>query len=227
MEYLYETHMHTSESSNCAQNTAFEQVMVYKKRGYTGIIVTDHFIHGVWKKLPLPWKMKVNHFAAGYEAAKKAGHELGLDVFLGWEFAYYGSDFLTYGLDMQFLLDNPNIDKLSIEEYSAIVRKSGGYIAQAHPYRNRSYIKNKFPVSPHLLDGVETFNALDSIATNTKAYKFAEEHNLPTQAGSDSHTAILKIASGIKLKKKAETIFDIIKAIKSHEVGFILLEGIN
>jgi len=46
MEFLYETHMHTSEVSACAVISAEQQVAAYKKRGYCGIISTDHFING-------------------------------------------------------------------------------------------------------------------------------------------------------------------------------------
>ena len=44
MFYKYETHLHTSEVSKCAYNTGAEMVRAYKKAGYTGIFVTDHFL---------------------------------------------------------------------------------------------------------------------------------------------------------------------------------------
>ena len=43
--YLYETHMHTKESSACAHNTGAEMARAYKEAGYTGIIITDHFFY--------------------------------------------------------------------------------------------------------------------------------------------------------------------------------------
>ena len=43
MGYLYETHMHTCLSSACGVSTGKEHVRFYKERGYTGIIMTDHF----------------------------------------------------------------------------------------------------------------------------------------------------------------------------------------
>jgi len=214
--------MHTSEVSGCAVSSAAQQVAAYKDRGYTGIIVTDHFING-YTSCPssLPWDKKMKHFVSGYIAAKKAGDELGLSVFLGWEFTIRGADFLTYGLDLDFLLAFPGLDLLGIEDYSALVRKSGGYLAQAHPYRDAYYIEHNYPVAPFLIDGVEVYNVVDSIEANAKAMEFAVEHDLLKQAGTDSHSAGGVVHSGIALREKAESINDIIEAIRSGDVELL------
>ena len=219
MEYLYETHLHTSEVSACAVSTAAQQAAVYKRKGYTGIIVTDHFVNG-YTTCPknLPWEDKMRFFATGYEEAKKEGDKIGLDVFFGWEFTIKGSDFLTYGLDLDFLIAHPHVDELRIEDYSTLVRNNGGYIAQAHPYRDAYYIENQHPVRPHLLDGVEVYNSYDSEPINSRAYAFALDNNLPMQSGTDSHGRGDRRFRGIILEKKAETIHDIINAIKAKEV---------
>ena len=222
MEYFYETHMHTSEVSGCAVSSAAQQVAAYKKRGYTGIIVTDHFINGYSSCPPnLPWDGQMKYMASGYAEAKKAGDAHGLDVFFGWEFTIMGADFLTYGLGLDFLLANPGLDNLGFEEYSALIRKNGGYLAQAHPYRNAYYIEHNYPVEPHLIDGVEVLNAVDSNAENKKALAFAKAHDLPMQAGTDSHKTSGYKYTGIKLREKAGSIHDIIEAIVSGNVAFI------
>jgi len=222
MDYLYETHMHTAEVSACAVSTAAEQVNSYKQKGYTGIIVTDHFVNGN-STCPraLPWEKQMKHFATGYMKAKKAGDDCGLDVFFGWEFSIRGSDFLTYGLDLDFLIANPGLDLLDIESYSSLVRSNGGYLAQAHPYREAWYVEYCLPVEYHLLDGVEVLNTMDTGSVNAKALDFAKKHNLPIQAGSDSHNSEHPAYSGIKLQKKAESIFDIIEAIKANNIAVI------
>ena len=219
MEFLYETHMHTSEVSGCAVSSAAQQIVAYKKRGYTGVIVTDHFING-YTSCPkkLSWDMQMRHFVTGYNEAKKAGDMHGLDIFLGWEFTIRGADFLTYGLDLDFLLAHPGLDKLDIEEYSAVIRKNGGYLAQAHPFRDAYYIEHNYPVAPHLLDGIEVNNAMDNNKANAKARAFAKEHDLPMQAGSDSHRAGGYNYRGIVLRERAESIHDIIEAIKTRNI---------
>jgi len=214
--------MHTSEVSACAGSTAAQQVHSYKQNGYTGIIITDHFTNG-YSTCPKekPWDIQMKHFFKGYEIAKKAGDECGLDVFFGWEYTIDGSDFLTYGLDLNFLLAHPNFDTLPIEEYSALVRNCGGYLAQAHPYRDAYYIKNKFPVESYLIDAIEVYNSMDTDSSNNKAYEFAKRNNLPVQAGSDSHHTRHARYSGIKLADKAKDIFDIIDAILAGKVTLI------
>jgi len=220
--YLYETHMHTAEVSDCASATAAEQVRFYKAKGYAGVIITDHFINGN-SNCPrhLSWKGKMKHVASGYLAAAEEGAKRGLDVFFGIEYAIRGQEFLTYGIDLDFLLANPGLDKLTIGEYSALVREYGGYLAQAHPYREAYWIPNPFPVEPRFIDGVEGYNACDPEQTNHKARQFAALHKLPMQAGSDSHHINSGGLSGIKLPRKAESIFDIIAAIKSGSAELI------
>ena len=217
MKYLYETHMHTAEVSACAVSRAADQVRAYKRRGYAGVIVTDHFINGN-SVIPinLRWDRRMDLFVAGYEKAKKEGVKRGVDVFFGWEYTLDGSDFLTYGLGPEFLYEHPDFDRLTIEQYSALIRSSGGYIAQAHPFRVAAYIKNQFPAAPELLDGVEVHNASMPADVNEKALAFAKLHGLPMQSGSDSHNVELRFpASGVALDQKAADIFDIIGAIKS------------
>ena len=153
--YKYETHMHTGESSICAKATKVEsklkegrsvstkaakQVRCYKELGYAGIIVTDHLsgkylaLQAALRLKQPTWEEKVEILVKGYLAAKEEGDKCGLDVFLGWEISLGDLHFLTYGLDMDFLRKNENINRMSIEEYSKLVRGNGGYIAQAHPY---------------------------------------------------------------------------------------------
>jgi len=225
MKYRYETHMHTAEVSACAVKFAAQQVVAYKDRGYAGIIITDHFING-YSTCPkdLPWDKKMRFFISGYEEAKKMGEKIDLDVFLGWEFTINGSDFLTYGLDLGFLLDNPDIDKLNIKEYSETVRENGGFLAQAHPYRDEYYVANPYPVEPNLIDAIEVYNVMDRDTANDKAFAFAEKNNLPMQTGTDDHGRGSSLYSGVILNKRAESIYDIINAIKTKEVGLIAPE---
>jgi len=217
--------MHTSPVSACAAVSPTAQVHAYKRRGYTGIIITDHFVNGnTGCPRNLSWDKKMEFFVNAYETAKQAGDSCGLDVFFGWEYSIHGSDFLTYGLTVDFLLTHPEIERMDIEEYSALIRMSGGYIAQAHPYRTGGWIASPYPVAPHLLDGVEVFNASIPEHFNKEAFDFARKHNLPMQSGSDSHSEDLSFASGIVLQKKAESIHDIINALKMKQAQLILPE---
>ena len=223
MGFLYETHMHSSEVSGCAVKKAVRQVQTYKQKGYTGIIFTDHFTNG-FSNCPsyLSWYDKMKFTVSGYEKAKVEGDKCGLDVFFGWEFTIRGSDFLTYGLDFDFLIAYPDLDRLSLEEYSRIVRSHGGFLAQAHPYKSDYYVEYKFPVDPSFVDAIEVFNSSVSDAANEKALLFALKHDIPMQAGTDSHGRYNEFYSGIELNDRAESIFDIIDAIKARKACLIL-----
>ena len=205
MQYLYETHMHTSESSSCASASAVEQVRTYKDRGYTGIVVTDHFIHGNSMK---SWEKRIRKFLKGYETAKAEGDRIGLDVFLGWEYNYFGTHILTYGLGIDFLLANPDMCRLNIKKYCALITANGGYLSQAHTFRKWGIFR-KAPVNPAYIDGVEVYNVKMSDRNNAMAVEYARQHNLPIQAGSDSHKPNRPFYSGIKLANRANSIFDI------------------
>ena len=98
--YRYETHLHTRYGSACATATGREQAINYKKAGYTGIMITDHFFRGnTCISHRLPWEERIDMFCRGYEEAKMVGDKIGLQVFFGWEETYEGQDFLVYGLD--------------------------------------------------------------------------------------------------------------------------------
>lgn len=231
-KFLYETHMHTFESSWCSLTFAKTHVKYYKERGYAGIIITDHLstkhFHPSrikpFKPLLLTWEEKVNYLMRGYEKAKAEGDKIGLDVFFGWEFYANGSEFLTYGLGKDFLLAHKDLDKMPIEEYSRLVRENGGFLAHAHPYRSKG--SRSVPVDHKLVDAVEIYNASRTHKLggkeNAKAIVFARELGLPVQAGTDAHLPGLKLYSGVRLKEKAESIFDIINAIKEQTAEPIL-----
>lgn len=226
--YLYETHMHTSPASYCAGASPAEQAAAYKARGYTGIIVTDHFFNGNSGCPPgLPWEDKIAFFSSGYSEAKREGELCGLDVFFGLEYSVRGTEFLTYGLSPELLREHPGLDGLTVEEYSAFVRGHGGFLAQAHPYRTARWIQNPFPVAPSLIDAVEVYNAGMSDRCNEKALQFARIHHLPMQAGSDSHYEDAPLTSGIALAKKADSITDVIEAIKARRAELILPDRVR
>ena len=41
--HKYDTHVHTSETSICGKVDAKTLVRLYKKAGYTGVVITDHY----------------------------------------------------------------------------------------------------------------------------------------------------------------------------------------
>lgn len=213
-KYLYETHLHTSEASACSSITGAQQARKYKEAGYSGIIVTDHFFNGNTAiSEDLPWEERVEQFCQGYENAKKEGDKIGLSVFLGWETNYDGTEFIILGLDKEFLLGNPDYLSWSIKEQYYNVKKAGGYVVHAHPFRIRSYIK-EVRLFPKYIDAVEVINmGNDSKEFDKQAWEYAKRNNFPKIAGTDSHSYDEK-RTGIAFNRRIEHNKELIENIK-------------
>lgn len=185
--YRYETHCHGSLCSKCAHSTPAEMVRAYKAAGFAGLVLTDHFIHGYTCVDPsLPWEARMGCYYQAFLDAKAEGDKLDFDVIFGLEHAYGGGqEVLTYGIDLQFLLSNPDIPQLSLEEYAARVHAYGGLLILAHPYRYGGW-EVKVPLD--LIDGIEVYNAGNEAVKNRMALQIARESSILT-AGADSHAA--------------------------------------
>jgi histidinol phosphatase-like PHP family hydrolase len=213
--YKYETHAHTCDVSHCAKITPAGLAKLYKALGYEGIFVTNHFYNGE-EETKQNWAERINHYCGGYEAVWEEGNKIGLDVFFGWEFSYWGTDYLTYGLDKRWLLAHEGFDGLPIREYSALIHAEGGFIIHAHPFREARYIE-MIRLTPREVDGVEILNANRLDAENGRAAWYAENYGLLVTAGSDTHADSQKRFCGLKVKKRFVSVFDMINAVKSGE----------
>ncbi|MCL2088754.1 MAG: PHP domain-containing protein [Oscillospiraceae bacterium] len=213
--YLFETHLHTSQTSSCGRDTGADMARAYHKAGYSGIIVTDHFFNGscAIPKEP-PWNQRVELFTAGYLDAKAEGDRIGLTVLFGWEFSAGGSEFLTYGLDAKFLHDNPDLDKMGVKEYIAHISECGGFISQAHPFRERDYLYgiHLYPET----EGVEVINAAHKDKEfDKRAFDYASQRNKIMTAGSDLHSKKGVSGAGMIFPAPIETSADFVAALRS------------
>jgi len=212
--YKYELHCHTSEGSRCASTTAAGMINFYKKCGYQGVVITDHFFNGNCTVLKdLPWKERVELYCKGYENAKKRGDEIGVDVFFGWEF---GGDFVTLGLSPEWLSENENLDKLTIYEYFEKIHSAGGYLIHAHPFRESPYTK-ALRIFPRHVDAMETINAGNTDFQNSIADYLAEQYKVTKAAGSDKHSDAIKNIAAVELDFRAETLDELIDAMKNNK----------
>lgn len=200
MQYRYETHLHTCESSACGISAARDYIPYYLDQGYHGIFVTDHFFGGnTAVSHRQPWRAQVDEFCRGYEAAREEGEKRGLQVLFGWEQAYDGDEYLVYGLDKTWLYAHPEVKSYTRAEQYAAARAQGGCVVQAHPFRDRSYIR-RIHLNTACVDGVEVFNAANPTEVNVQAYHYALNLGLPMLAGSDIHCAPWPTLSGIALE---------------------------
>ena len=213
--FRYETHLHTKEASACARSTGAEMVRAHYFAGYSGIIITDHFFNGN-TAIPsdLSWEERINAFCLGYENALKEAEKLNFHVFFGWEYNDRGAEFLTYGLDRDFLLDNPDMLTWPIEKYLTVVRQSGGFVSQAHPFREASYISS-IRVFPEYVDAVEVCNASHNDPKFDRlALELACKYSLYRTGGSDTHFTGRMYGGGMEFDHEIFSIEEFIEAVK-------------
>lgn len=230
MFYKYETHLHTSEVSKCASSGAEEMVRAFQKAGYAGIIVTDHFITENPRDYEgLTWPQQLDAFFRGYELARKAGDRLGLQVFFGWEMPSFPrcEDYLVYNLGKEFLLAHPETVRLSIEDFSLLVRQNGGLMVRAHPYREAPYIAKPARVNPDIIDGIEVNNGFsdDPENFNEKAWAYARScPRLIRTAGTDIHKSQFAGVSGMAFPHRLRDICHFTESLRAGE-GLLILDG--
>lgn len=219
--YKYETHCHTSETSACSKICGADLARYYASMGYAGIIVTDHFFNGN-TTVPriMPWRKRVELFIKGWENARDEGKKLGLDVFFGWEFSFEGTDYLTYGLSPEWLLEHDEIMHISTREYLRFARSEGAIIVHAHPFRQAGYIDH-IKLFPADVDGVEIDNSSMNEITNKMGKLYAETYGLLQLAGSDTHNSGKPRLAGVQFEKRLQSIDDFVSEVRAgHAVLF-------
>ncbi len=160
----YDMHVHTKYSGDSRMEPA-DIVRIAKKKGLTGIAVTDH-----------------NTIKGGIEASE---NREGVNVIVGAEIMTDYGEVIGYRL-------NQEIKSRRIEEVIDEIKQQGGLVSVPHPFdtvRKGAIDQIKLGEIADRLDFVETRNARSFWFSNDKAARFAAEHNLPGLGGSDAHMA--------------------------------------
>ena len=223
MSYLYETHCHCTQCSRCAHSSSAELVRAYHAAGYAGLVLTDHFVTGnTAVDRTAPWSEQMRRYYDAFLEAKGVGESLDFDVIFGIEHACEGFEFLCYGIGLDFLLENPDIPELSLEEFVERVHAVGGIVIQAHPFR---YAPAGTPLRLDILDGLEVYNAANHAEGNQNALAVAPADKIRT-SGGDIHIANdARIGkAGIRLPHRVTDTYALATALKSrtHE---LLMDG--
>ena len=227
MYYVYETHLHTCEASACGKTHGRAYIPYMKRKGYSGIIVTDHFFNGN-SAVPrnLPWKERCDLYCAGYEQALEASLDPqtanGLRVFFGIEYNFQGDEYLLYGIDKEWLYSNPDILSCSREEVYKRVHQGGGIMIQAHPYRERGYL-DTIHLTPSVCDGAEVLNAGNDAYMDALAEEYAAHYHFLRSGGSDIHHNNNGPMAGMRFDHPIESIQDYVKSFLAGEGTPVLL----
>ncbi len=204
--YKYETHLHTSEASACGSSKAADYISVYKRIGYDGIFVTDHFFGGnTCVSFELDWSARIQQYCSGYEAAlEEAQKQNEIDggnfkVFFGIEQTFDGDDYLIYGLNKEWLLEHPEIESMNHGQLFEAVSQAGGLMIQAHPFRLRGYIQ-AIHLHPREVHGIEVYNGGNTPDQNELALAYAKSYDFPMTSGSDIHNITFALENKIEGK---------------------------
>ena len=187
--YRYETHLHTFPVSKCGKADIYQSIDFYKQLGYDGIFVTNHFIDGnINIDSVASYEEKINFYFSDYEKGAEYGKSIDFKVFSGVEMSYKGTDFLIYGLDKEWFLENKQIESMKKSEELNFLMDSGALVIQAHPFREASYIDH-IRLFPKCVHGVEVINSSRNDFENNMAKIYAQNYGLLEFAGSDNHSA--------------------------------------
>ena len=215
--YKYEVHMHTYEASACGRTPGAEYIAEFKRLGYDGMILTDHFFHGNTRpSRDLPWEDYIEEFCKGYEHAKEEGDRQGFKVFFGWEENHHGDEFLIYGPDKEWLKSHPEIRDADQAEYLEMIHEAGGLVVQAHPFRERGYLTHVH-IHPFQCDAMEACNFGNPPYQDAFAYNFCKDRGIIMTSGTDLHDVknLEPSCAGMVFEKPLESIWDYVAAVKS------------
>lgn len=227
MYYKYEMHCHDHIASGCGDISPENLVKAYKAVGYSGLVITNHFLNGnTAVNRRLPWKEKIAVYEDSYLRAKAEGGQ-NFTVLFGLEYNYGdGKEVLSYGIEPEFLYANPDIDRVPLAEFCKLVKEYGGYISQAHPFRTADYI-NPF-VLPQIecLDAMEVYNWCNKDVDNKEALDWANKYSLGQTSGGDVHGVIGSGLgeAGMAFTKEIKTNKELVLALKNRE-GRLIIKG--
>ena len=215
-KFLYETHLHTSPVSKCANFSVRENLEFYKSIGYAGVFITNHFLDGnIGGDRSRPYEEQIEFYFSDYEAALPIAEEIGISVFLGIESSYRGTDFLIYGLDKAWFLAHPEIREMQRANLLAFMMEEGALVIQAHPFAEASYIDH-VRLFPRYVHGAESYNAARSDFENEMAEHYVKSYGLIPFAGSDNHVAAKKkTLGGMQTEAPIESVRDFIDRVKN------------
>lgn len=187
--FIYDTHVHSSECSGCAKNNVRELVHAYKEAGFSGFVLTNHFYHGNTAiSRDIAWEDFANAYYNAFLEAKAEGDKYGVDVIFGLEeYVGRGKEYLLYNIDLNFMLNNPDLRTIDGKELAARVHAAGGFVSHAHPFRFRDYMKAYYDPEFSDCDAIEIYNANNTPEENARAAEAARQLGKYFTCGSDSH----------------------------------------
>ena len=223
--YKYDLHLHTMEGSACGRSSIHDMIRRLHSLGFSGAVVTNHFLGGNTSvDRSLPWDEAVRQFSVAYEEGKKTAKELDFDLLFGLEQGYgNGKEFLCYGITPQFLYDRPFLRSNDLALWYKEVHEAGGFLAFAHPFRDRGYITNPDEMpNLSLCDGIEAYNFCNLAEENEKAFSAFSKTDRVLIAGGDHHADSLPASFGVAFSERVRTEKELAKRLFARDFTLCL-----
>ncbi len=195
---LIDFHAHSKGISKCCKIDGKDMVLLTKNSGMDGVILTNHYdksylINNDEKEL-------ANRYINEYYYVKEYGDKINFKVFFGIEVTmakHNNVHMLVYGVDPDFLISNPFLYDLTIDQLSELVHKNGGVLVQAHPFRKEINVLFELKY----LDGVEVnCHPLYDKTHINKLSMIAKENKLLLTCGGDFHNDTPRPTCGVYIK---------------------------
>jgi hypothetical protein len=218
MEYKYELHCHTKTVSRCGRVEPKEIVKLYKEKGYSGIVLTDHYSPMTFdiKGYFMP-QSEIDFYLSAYHEMKQYEDE-NFSVMLGMELRHYATanDYLVYGVEEEWLREQGNLLCVFEKKMYQMMHKQGYLVYQAHPFRTGMYRCN-----PKYVDGIEIYNGKTEKSLNDKAYEWAKRHGKLMVSGSDFHVLKNLARGGIITDHPIRNNAELLETLKSQNFKMI------
>jgi hypothetical protein len=200
--------MHTSEGSACGKASIHDMIRRYADLGFSGAVVTDHFLGGnTAVDRSLDWPDTVARYARAYYEGLETAQALDFDLLFGVEEGLgYGKEILAYGFQPEFLLERPFLRRAGAEVWFREVDQAGGFVAYAHPFRRRDYILDPWAMPDmRFAHGVEVYNRGNTPEDNRRQEEIFGNSGTILITGSDTHHTNFDDPCGIVLPRRVST----------------------
>ena len=217
MSYKYEMHCHTKMVSQCGQTEPKDIVEMYREKGYSGLVVTEHYS-------PLTFGLKsykasrlIDFYLSSYYELKKYETD-DFTILFGMELRHFGTgaDYLIYGVDPEWLRKQSNLLVKWEKQVYDLMHAQGYLVFQAHPFR--PYILR---CNPKYIDGIEIYNGKCDKKTNDKALRWAQKTGKLMVSGSDFHEKKNLARGGIITEKPIKNNAELLDVLRSQDFEMI------
>ena len=218
-----ETHCHSLGGSGCAQCPPEYIAEKYKKAGYGGIVLTNHYCKLCYDEYPgKTHKQKLDFYFSLYRDFQKACESFGIKTFIGAEVRAITQDFeykefMLYGFDEKLFYDNQPLFYLDQKQLFEFAEKNGLFMYQTHPFRIGVNLGDY-----RFMHGAEGFNGhINHVNNNELATAFCDAFKLIKLSGTDYHDFDQPITGGIYIPESIKTETELTDYIRSGKAELI------